>query len=95
MKTETKDALLKDMTARDSVKNLSSNPDWKVIENFLIKKYDEAIFRLKVAKDPIKDQAIIAVIDSLIEELGITIQLGNQAEVLFERIKEKETQNYV
>ena len=89
MKQETKTALLKDINVRDSIKSLSANPDWKVIEGFLIRKYNEAIKRLKVAKDPIKDQAIIAVIDSLIEELGITIQLGNQAEVLFERIKEK------
>ena len=95
MKEETKTALLKDMSARNSVKALSTNPDWKVIETFLIKKYDEAIIRLKVAKDPLRDQAIIAVIDSLIEELGITIQLGNRAEVLFEQIKEKEKLNYV
>jgi len=95
MKTETKTALTMDIKARDSVKNLSTNPDWKVIENFFIKKYNEAIIRLKIAKEPIKDQAIIAVIDSLVEELGITIQLGNQAENLFQQIKEKEKHEYV
>ena len=95
MKQETKIALSKDMIARDSVKNLQTNPDWKIIETFLIKKYNEAILRLKVAKDPLRDQAIIAVIDSLIEELGITIQLGNRAEDLFKQIKEKEKLNYV
>lgn len=92
MKEDTKNALMMDIKARDSVKDLSTNPDWKVIENFLIKKYDQAILRLKVAKDPIRDQAIIAVIDSLIEELGITIQLGNRAEELFQQIKNKEKQ---
>ena len=92
MKKETKDALKMDMKARDSVKALSTNPDWKVIENFLTKKYTEATNRLKIAedKDVVKNQAIIAVIDSLIEELGITIQLGNQAEKLFQQYKEKE-----
>ena len=42
MKTETETALTMDIKARDSVKNLSTNPDWKVIENFFIKKYNEA-----------------------------------------------------
>lgn len=95
MKKETKTALLKEISFRDSVKNLSTNPDWKVIETFLTKKYNEAITRLKVAKEPIRDQAIIAVIDSLVEELGVTIQLGNRAEVLFNQIKEREKTEYV
>ena len=95
MKQETKTALLKDVKIRDSVKNLSANPEWKIIENFLIKKYNEAMQRLKVAKEPIRDQAIIAVIDSLVEELGISIQIGNKAEELFQQIKNKEKNEYV
>ena len=95
MKQETKTALLKDISVRDSVKSLSANPDWKIIENFLIKKYNEAMQRLKVAKEPVRDQAIIAVIDSLVEELGISIQIGNKAEELFQQIKNKEKNSYV
>lgn len=90
MKQETETALLKDMIARDNLETLFLQDGWKIIEKFFATKYNEAIARLKVAKDITRDQALIAVLDSLMEELGIIKVLGDQAEKLFKQYKEKE-----
>ena len=95
MKQETKTALLKDMSTRDGLESLFAHEGWKIIEKFFSNKYSEAIQRLKTAKDVTRDQAVIAVLDSLMEELGISIQIGNQAEKMFQQLKEKEKLNYV
>lgn len=95
MKTETKTALLKDIKTRDNLQTLFSQDSWKVVEKFFTNEYNMALQRLKTAKDPTRDQAIVAVIDSLMENLGASLQIGNQAEIMFQQLKEKETHEYV
>ena len=95
MKQDTKTALLKDISYRDNLESLFKHEGWKIVEKFFTNKYNEAIQRLKTAKDITRDQAVIAVLDSLMEELGISIQIGNQADKMFQQLKEKEKLNYV
>lgn len=95
MKTETKTALLAPVKIRDDLESLYKHEGWKVIEDFFKNKYNEAIQRLKVAKEPMRDQALIAVLDDLAKELKLGILTGNQSEIVFQQFEKKEKQNYV
>ena len=95
MKKDTEVALLKDIETRDKLEALFTQPGWKVIEKFFNDKYNQAINRLKTAKDVTRDQALIAVLDSLMEELGVTVMRGNQAKIVLQQYKEREINEYV
>ena len=95
MKKETKTALLANIKNRDNLESLFAHEGWKIIEKFLSDKYNEAISRLKTVKDPTRDQALIAIIDDLMRELKLGIITGNQAQIVFQTIKEKEKNEYV
>lgn len=95
MKQETKISLLKDISTRDSVKSLFAHEGWKLVEKFFNDEYQEAMKRLITTKDPAREQALLAVIHSLMEKLGLSIQIGDQSEIMFKQYKEKEKNEYV
>jgi len=80
-------ALLKEMGNRDKLVSLFHSPGWQLIEAFLAEKYNVAVENLKKDKDTINARAIIHVIDSLTNEMGLAIQVGNQAREQFNQLK--------
>lgn len=92
MKEETKKAFLKDIATRDSVKSLFAHEGWKLVEKFFNDEYKEAMNRLTTTKDPVREQAILAVIHSLMEKLAMSIQIGDQSEIMFKQYKKKENE---
>ena len=80
-------ALLKETHNRDKLVTLFSSPGWKLIEDFLINKYNIAIENLKTDKDTVNARALIHIIDSLVNEMGLAIQVGNQAREQLSQLK--------
>ena len=81
-------ALLKETGDRDKLVSLFSLPGWKLIENFLINEYNMAIEKLKKDIDTPDARAIIHVIDALTNEMGLAIQVGNQAREQLNQLKQ-------
>ena len=80
-------ALLKEAGSRDKLVSTFNSPGWKLIEAFLTDKYNIAVENLKRDKDTINARAIIHVIDTLTNEMGLAIQTGNQAREQFNQLK--------
>lgn len=81
-------ALLKEAHNRDKLVTLFSMPGWKLIEVFLTNKYNVAIENLKHGKDTANAMALIHIIDTLTSEMGLAIQVGNQAREQFSQLKQ-------
>ena len=80
-------ALLKEAGNRDKLVSLFNSPGWRLIEAFLTDKYHTAIENLKRDKDTVNARAVIHVIDTLVNEMGLAIQTGNQAREQFNQLK--------
>ncbi|TET08510.1 MAG: hypothetical protein E3J83_03470 [Candidatus Atribacteria bacterium] len=85
--TKVENALLKEGYNRDKLVTLFSSPGWRLIEDFLQNKYNIAIENLKKDKDAVNARALIHIIDSLINEMGLAIQVGNQAREQLSQLK--------
>ncbi len=84
---EIDNALLKEIGNRDKLMSLFHSPGWQLIEAFLTEKYNAAVQNLKNDKDTVNARAIIHVIDTLTNEMGLAIQVGNQAREQFNQLK--------
>lgn len=80
-------ALLQEVGNRDKLVTLFNSPGWKLIEVFLTNKYSIAIENLKRDKDTVDARALIHVIDTLANEMGLAIQTGNQAREQLNQLK--------
>ena len=81
-------ALLKEAGNRDKLVTLFDSPGWKLIEDFLVNEYNVAIENLKKGSETVDARAIIRIIDSLTNEMGLAIQVGNQAREQFNQLKQ-------
>lgn len=81
-------ALLKEAGNRDKLVTLFGSPGWKLIEDFLVNEYNVAIENLKKGSETVDARAIIRIIDSLTNEMGLAIQVGNQAREQFNQLKQ-------
>ena len=88
MERDIDNALLKEAHNRDKLVSLFSMPGWKIIETFLQNKYNTAIENLKKDKDTANARALIHIVDTLISEMGLAIQVGNQAREQFNQLKQ-------
>lgn len=80
-------ALLQEVGNRDKLVTLFNSSGWKLIEVFLTNKYSIAIENLKRDKDTVNARALIHVIDTLANEMGLAIQTGNQAREQLNQLK--------
>lgn len=80
--------LLKEAHNRDKLVTLFSSPGWKIIETFFKNEYDIAISNLKRGQNVEQSRALIHIIDTLTTEMGLAIQVGNQAREQFDQLKQ-------
>ena len=80
--------LLKEARNRDKLVTLFSSPGWKLIETFFTNEYNIAIDSLKKGKNVEQSRALIHIIDVLTTEMGLAIQVGNQAREQFNQLKQ-------
>jgi len=80
--------LLKEAQNRDKLVTLFSSPGWKIVETFFINEYNIAIDNLKKGKDVENARALIHILDTLTTEMGLAIQVGNQARQQFDQLKQ-------
>ena len=80
--------LLKEAHNRDKLVTLFSSPGWKLIETFFMNEYNIAIGNLKRGNNVEQSRALIHIIDTLTTEMGLAIQVGNQAREQFDQLKQ-------